>query len=354
MGILLCMIKPGRLHPGDKVAAVSLSWGGPGAIPHRYEVGKRQLQEAFSLEVVETRHALKDPAWLAKNPKARADDLMEAFSDPSIRGIISTIGGDDSIRLLPHLDPKVISSHPKVFLGYSDTTVSHFVCFRTGMTSFYGPAFMAGFAENGGIFPYMGDSVRKTLFSATPIGVVEPNQDGWTVERLDWAIPENQQRRRRLTPATGWRFLQGQGRTEGRLIGGCLEVLSWLRGTEVWPDLGVFKGAILFLETSEEAPSPEILARELRIYATMGILRGLSGILFGRPGGCMPVEQFDRYDEAILRVVCEEEKLPHLPIITRMDFGHTDPMFVLPYGVLARIDCETKQFSIPDSGVTDA
>ena len=85
------MLKPRRLRPGDKVAAISLSWGGPSAFPRRYEAGKRQFVEAFGVEVVETAHALKDPAWLAKHPEARASDLMEAFADRSISGIISTI-----------------------------------------------------------------------------------------------------------------------------------------------------------------------------------------------------------------------------------------------------------------------
>jgi muramoyltetrapeptide carboxypeptidase LdcA involved in peptidoglycan recycling len=79
------MIKPPRLQVGDRVAAISMSWGGPGAFVHRYAAGKRQLEKEFGLTVIETRHALRDPDWLAKNPRARADDLMEAFSDMSIR-----------------------------------------------------------------------------------------------------------------------------------------------------------------------------------------------------------------------------------------------------------------------------
>ena len=82
------MLKPKRLEPGDKVAAISLSWGGPGTIPHRYQAGKRQLAEAFDLKVVETPHALRSASWLEANPRARADDLMGAFADPSIKAII--------------------------------------------------------------------------------------------------------------------------------------------------------------------------------------------------------------------------------------------------------------------------
>lgn len=347
------MIKARKLSPGDRVAAVSLSWGGPGEFPHRYEAGKRQLEEAFGLEVVETRHARRDPGWLHKNPRARAEDLMEAFEDPGVSGVVSTIGGDDSVRLLPHLDLGTLRSHPKVFLGYSDTTVAHLALFGAGLVSFYGPSVMAGFAENAGMFPYTVSSVRRTLFSSEPVGVVEPNPDGWTAEELDWAVPENQEKKRPLNPHEGWRFLQGAGVARGRLLGGCLEVLEFLRGTEAWPGEDAWRGAILFLETSEEAPSPTVVARALRVYAAMGILGKLSGILFGKPGGDLPVERFGEYEEAILGVVAGEEGLDDLPLVTRMDFGHTDPMFVLPYGVEAEIDCEGERFAIVEGALVD-
>jgi muramoyltetrapeptide carboxypeptidase LdcA involved in peptidoglycan recycling len=347
------MIKPRKLQPGDRVAAVSLSWGGPGTFPHRYQAGKRQLQDEFGLVVVETPHALRDEDWLQRNPGARADDLTAAFADPAIKAIISTIGGEDSIRLLPHLDLDTIRSNPKIFMGYSDTTVSHLACFKAGLVSFYGPSIMAGFAENGGLFPYMVEAVRRTLFSSAPPGPIVPNTGGWTVEFLDWAEPENQLRKRKMNPSQGWLFLQGEGTRRGRLMGGCLEVLDWLRGTDVWPQAEIWQDAILFLDTSEEAPPPVEVTRCLRTYAAMGILDRLSGLLFGRPGGEVPPEEFSEYDQAILQVVAAEQGLTGLPIVTRMDFGHTDPMFVLPYGVLAEIDCERQQFAILESAVVD-
>jgi muramoyltetrapeptide carboxypeptidase LdcA involved in peptidoglycan recycling len=345
------MIKPQRLQPGDKVATVSLSWGGPGTVLHRYEAGKKQLQDEFGLVVVEMPHTLREAGWLHRNPQARAEDLMAAFSDPSIKGIISTIGGDDSIRLLPYLNLEVIRSNPKVFMGYSDTTITHMACFRAGLVTFYGPSIMAGFAENGGMFPYMVESVRKTLFSSEPIGNIAPNLDGWTVENLDWANPENQTRRRKLNKSTGWHFLQGGGIQQGHLIGGCFEVIDWLRGTDFWPTNEAWQNAILFLDTSEDAPSPEVVKFGLRTYAAMGVLQKLSGLLFARPGGQVPPEKFEEYDKVLLQVVSEEAGLTDLPLLSGMDFGHTDPMFVLPYGILAEIDCDGQQFEIMENAV---
>jgi len=347
------MMKPKKLQPGDKVAAVSLSWGGPGTFLYRYAAGKRQLQDEFGVTVVEMPHTLSDASWLQRNPRARADDLMQAFADPSIKAIISTIGGDDSIRILPFLDLDVIRSNPKIFMGYSDTTVTHLACLKAGLISFYGPSIMAGFAENGGMFPYMAESVRQTLFSSAPIGSIAPNTAGWTIEFLDWAESKNQTRQRKLAPSTGWKFLQGSGIQRGHLIGGCFESLDWLRGTDFWPAPEMWRGAILFLETSEEAPPPNTVLRGLRTYAAMGILKELAGILFGRPGGQVEPGRFAEYDRAISQVILEEEGLADLPVITHMDFGHTDPMFVLPYGVQAEIDCDTRQFAIIESAVGD-
>lgn len=346
------MIKPKKLKRGDQIAAISLSWGGPGKFPHRYEAGKRQFEEEFGVTVVETEHALREPEWLSRNPEARAADLMTAFADKSITGIISTIGGDDSIRTLPYLDLEVIQNNPKVFMGYSDTTISHAACFKAGLVSFYGPTFMSGFAENSGMFPYMTESVRRTLFSEEPIGVIEPNRSGWTVEHLDWADSENQKIRRRMNPSTDWIFHQDHGISEGRLFGGCLEVLEWLRGTPFWPSHKELNGAILFLETSEEMPPPSMVVRFLRSLATMGILEHLAGILFGRPGGHqLNQSEFAKYDKALSETIRLEYSLSNLPIVTNMDFGHTDPMFVLPLGVRARIDSDRREVSICEPAV---
>jgi len=345
------MIKAGKLNPGDRIAAVSLSWGGPSVFPDRYRTGVRQLQTEFDLQVVEMPNALREADWLAKNPRARADDLMQAFADPSIKGIFATVGGADSIRLLPFMNLSIIRDHPKIFMGYSDTTISHLVCYKAGLVSFYGPAIMVEFAENGGMFPYTVRSLRQAIFSSEVIGAIKPGTGGWTAEHLDWGNPANQQIRRKRNPSTGWKFLQGSGIRRGHLIGGCLEVLDWARGTDIFP--ADWQDAILFLETSEDAPPPEVVKQTLRVFAAMGILQELAGILFGRPGGEVPIEKFDEYDRAIIQVVTDEQGLTDLPIITNMDFGHTSPMFVLPYGVQAEIDTENKYLSIVENAVTD-
>lgn len=345
------LTRPRRLEAGARLVAVSLSWGGPGTFPHRFEAGKRQFEAEFEVELVPSRHALSDASWLQRNPEARADDLMAAFADPNVSGIVASIGGDDAIRLAPFVDLEVIRANPKVLLGYSDTTNVHFLCRQAGLATFYGPSVMSGLAENLGIPSYLVDSLRRTLFVAEPLGEVAPNNGGWTAEHLDWGDPTNQSVKRRLEPSTGWRWLTGRGTAQGRLIGGCVESLQYLRGTPLWPSPESFDGAILFLETSEEAPPPAILTRELRTLAAMGLLQRLHGVLLGRPGGGVDPARFGDYDHAVLEVVRDEVGLDDLIVVTQMDFGHTDPMMVLPYGMLAELDFARRRFSFLEAAV---
>jgi len=343
--------KPPMLMAGDRVAIVTPCWGGPSVFPHRYEAGKQQLKDALGLDVIEMPHARADAAWLDANPKARADDLMAAFVDPEVKGIIASIGGDDTIRLIPHVDLNVIAENPKAFLGYSDTTVIGFLCLKAGLISFYGPTIMSGFAENGGPSEYMISAVKNVLFSDQPAGPIRANREGWTVERLDWSDPGNQNRRRVLQPSSGPRVLRGTGEVQGRLIGGCAETIETLKGTEWWPPLDYWRGAILFYETSEEQPSPVQVGRWLRNFAAQGILQVINGILLARPGGYgLPLCDHASYDAAVLQAL-NEAGLDRLAVLANLDFGHTDPIFTLPFGAQAEIDCDKTELTLLESAV---
>ncbi len=341
------MIKPRALRPGDKVAAISLSRGWPSVYPRPYQDGKRQMEEAFGVQVVESRYALKDIPWLAAHPEARAADLMEVLEDPSIKGIVSTIGGDDSIRMLPYLDLSVIRKNPKVFLGYSDSTITHFAFLKAGVTSYYGPSIMGGFDENGGLLPYMAESVRQVLFEPAPSLVITPNSGGWTCASGHWDDEKRNDKKRKLQPCSGWKWLQGSGQHRGKLIGGCLEAVDWLRGTPIWPEPPVWRNSILFLETSEDRPTPTSVTYMLRALGATGALSETRGILYGRPHDDEEAS-FQAYDDALL-LVLGELGLSSLPAITRMDFGHTDPKFILPLGIEAEIDCDRQQIGFLES-----
>ncbi|MCT4565348.1 MAG: LD-carboxypeptidase [Maledivibacter sp.] len=346
------MIKPSKLNKGDRVATVSLSWGGAGdkEFRYRYEIGKKRLEEIFGLKVVEMPNSLKGSKYLSEHPEARAEDIMEAFKDKEIKAIFSNIGGEDTLRLLPHIDFDVIKNNPKIFMGYSDTTINHFMCYNANLTSFYGPSILAEFAENVEMHDYTVKWIEKVLFSSEKIGKIE-SSDYWTSQYLPWNIEENSDIKRKLNiEQRGYEVLQGTGKIKGRLIGGCIEVVDWLRGTKLWPELKAWENRILFLETSEDKPSPDYIRWCLRSLNALGILERICGLIIGKP---QDEKYYEEYKEQYLKVIRDEAKRSDLPIIYNMNFGHTAPMCILPYGVEAEIDCDNKEFRINESGVVD-
>lgn len=341
------LIKPKKLQPGDFVATVSPSWGGAGdpQLRWRYEQGVKRLEEVFGLKVIPMPNSLKGGDYLYNNPQARAEDLMTAFKDESIKGIIANIGGEDSIRLLPYIEFDIIRDNPKIFMGYSDVTVSHLFCHKAGISSFYGPAILTDFAENVEMDPYTVEMVNRTLFSNKVIGEIQPAKE-WTSERLEW-IEENKNKRRTMQENSGYEVLQGSGVAQGHLIGGCIEVLEFAKGTKIWPDQKYWNDSILFFETSEEKPEPAYIKYWLRNYAAQGILQKANGIIFGKPQDQM---YYDEYKTEILKVM-KEYHLEDLPILYNLNFGHTEPKFILPYGAMAEINCDKQTFTILESGV---
>ncbi|MEK4520848.1 S66 peptidase family protein [Psychrobacillus sp. FSL W7-1493] len=342
------LTKPKMLQRGDTVATISLSWGGAGEpeLRWRYEQGVERLKNVFGLEVVAMPNSLKGAAYLYENPQARAEDLMNAFKDPSIKGIVSNIGGSESIRLLPYIDFDVIRENPKVFIGFSDATITHLFCHKAGISSFYGPAILTDFAENVQMHEYTVESIKKTLFANEVIGEIKPSPV-WTSQRLEWVIENKHISREMNEDNKGYELLQGKGIAQGRLIGGCIEVLEFAKGTSLWPDKAYFKDSILFFETSEDLPIPANIEYWLRNYGTQGILQEIKGIIFAKP---QHEKYYEEYKESIATIL-HELGLNELPVLYNLNFGHTEPKFVIPYGAMAEINCEEVKFSIIDSGV---
>ncbi len=339
------MIKPKKLQKWSKIAIVSSSWWWPWTIPHRYNNWIKQLKEQFWVEIIEMENAKKDPEFVYNNPKKRAEDLMNAFLDPNIDAIFSSIWWDDSIRILPYIDFDIIKNNPKIYMGYSDSTITNFICYKAWIRSYYWPSIMAWFGENWWMFEYMIESVEKTLFSNGIIWEIKPNTSWWTNEFLDWWNPGNLNIKRKLNPNTWWRFIQWSWIVEWELLWWCVDVFYFMWWTEIWPDKDEWKWKILFIETSEENISEDNFERILRTMWIQWILENLNWIIVGR------AQNEKNYDNSLLKIINWEFWLYNLPIITNMDFGHTDPVFVLPIWAKMTLDFDNKKVFINESWV---
>jgi muramoyltetrapeptide carboxypeptidase LdcA involved in peptidoglycan recycling len=280
---------------------------------------------------------------LRRNPKIRADDLNRAFCDPLIDGVIASIGGDDSIRILEHLDPQVFRENPKFIIGYSDsTTFLNFIA-DAGVVSFYGPSVMSGFAQWHNFPPEVHRHFFEMIFDGgTPVwGENRFFADGYP----DWSDASRVGQLNPMQPSYGWRWSGGKSGdvTEGVLWGGCIEVLEMMKGTRFWPS--TWSDRILFLETSEDVPTIKNVSYWLQNYGVQGVFSEISALLIARPRGYTE-DQKIQLDQVISRVVREEFGAEDLLVVTNMDFGHTDPQWVMPIGGRVRLDVAARTMSL--------
>jgi muramoyltetrapeptide carboxypeptidase LdcA involved in peptidoglycan recycling len=328
------------------VAVVSPSWAGPAIYPHVYEAGLHTLRTVLQVEVVEMPHARA----AAATPTQRADDLHRAFADPTIQAIFTSVGGEDSIRLLPLLDADLIARNPKIFMGYSDITTLLTFVQRSGVIAYHGPQVMAGFAQ----WPSLPTSYQQEIvdFLRQPVPTYAYRSHGYYTDGYpDWGVPENATRIKYLQPDDGWHWLQGSGQRQGRLFGGCIEVLDFIKGTPYWPEAGCWAGRILFLETSEEMPAIQAVRRMLRSHGVAGIFERIGALLVGRPFGYPPAEKA-AFEAMIREVVAGEFGQTDLPIVCNVDIGHTDPQWIVPVGGMALVDADHRRIALTEPALS--
>lgn len=354
------MIKPSYLNKGDKVAIVSLSRGllGEHICEHQLTLGIKRIED-LSLTPVFMKNSLKGIKFLYDNPQARAEDLKQAFFDDEIKAIICAIGGDDTYRLLPYLLKDTafvekVKSCPKIFLGFSDTTNNHLMFYKIGMVTYYGPTFLTDFAELAeNMLNYTEDSIKRLFFNNNTFEIESSRI--WYEDRTDFSIRALGTPRKETLEERGFDVIYGTGTVQGELLGGCLESLydgyTGDRYPEqkaiydefgLMPTIEVWKNKIMFIETSEEKPTPASFEKYLDYFSDQGFLDVIKGILVGKP---IDEAYYEEYRE-----ILENYARKHsLPIIYNLNFGHSYPRTIVPYGLNAILDLSNKKVYVNEN-----
>ncbi|MFE6095737.1 S66 peptidase family protein [Streptomyces massasporeus] len=340
---------PPKPSPGDRIAVISPSSGLPGLFPLPYELGLERLRKEYGLEPVEY------PATrtMGSTPRERAADIHAAFADPRIKAVIASIGGDDQITVLPHLDRELIRANPKPFFGMSDNTNLLAFLHTCGIVGFHGGSVMSELGRPGAMHPQTAESLRAALFTPGPYELRPA--DWWRDIDRDWADPATFDAEPETRPGSGWTWVNPDRVVEGRSWGGCLEILAWLMmaDREIARDLSEYDGGVLLLETSEDMPSATEVFWTLRNMGERGLLGRFPALLMGRPKTWSfdrpnTPEQAARYAvdqrEAVLRAM--RTYAPDSTIVFDVDFGHTDPQLVIPYGGAVRVDGPARRITV--------
>jgi muramoyltetrapeptide carboxypeptidase LdcA involved in peptidoglycan recycling len=174
-------------------------------------------------------------------------------------------------------------------------------------------------------------------------------------EHLDWADPASLETEPASRPASPWLWHQPPGGViEAPTWGGNLEIVGWLlMADRSVPSPSDVDGHVLLLETSEELPSAAEVFRTLRNMGERGLLGRFSALLMGRAKAWertrpATIEEREAYARAQREAVllAWERYNPNAPIVFDVDFGHTDPQLIIPYGGLVRIDGPARAISV--------
>ncbi|MDI6738242.1 MAG: LD-carboxypeptidase [Nanoarchaeota archaeon] len=327
--------KPMHLKEGDTIGIVSPS-STIKNFPRRLERGIKALEE-LGLKVKLGKNCRNSFGHNAGTSEERAEDINNFFKDKEIKAIICSTGGWNSNAVLPLLDYAMIKINSKIFCGFSDvTTLNLAIHKKTGLVTFNGPTVLPTFGEFGGPLKFSVRWFKKALFENEPIGTLKYPSE-YTDELLWWETEDN--RKRKMQSASKPKFVT-KGKREGRLMGGNLNTLCILAGTEYFPD---FTNTILFLE--EEGESTSSVERRLYYLEQLGVLSKIEGLIFGRPYRFST----DSKDRTLYGILKEFGKKYRIPVVADVDIGHTAPMLTIPIGVKVRIDSESESIEIIES-----
>lgn len=327
---------PPLVRAGDRVAVLSPSWAAPAHFPAVHEAAMDRLRTEFDLEPVEF-----PTTRAASSPQARAADLGAAFADPTITAVLATIGGDDQLTILRHLDDDVLRADPTRFVGYSDNTNLAAHLWALGIGSVYGGSTQVHLGPVPDALHL--HALRVALFGGSLELTAPPRTRdvGWR-----WDDPRVLTHPAPDLPAQPWTWSGPERGVTGTTWGGCLDVLPWVLGVgRDVPTPEQLDGAVLILENSEERISPEQTYRILRLLGERGLLEPAAALVWARPpagdhdhpAGQAQAEQWRAAQRAsVLRAVAEYA--PHLVVVMDVDFGHTSPQYLLPYGGRVTVD----------------
>lgn len=266
--------------------------------------------------------------------------------------ILCAIGGDDTYRLLPYLfenDKLKKAVKNKIFLGFSDSTMNHFMLHKVGLPTFYGQSFLSDVCE---MEPEMLPYTRKYFEELITTGSIREITPGevWYESRTDYS--ESQLGTRLPAhPNRGFELFQGNAVFGGKILGGCIDTIfdmfdgerykdspELCKRYELFPSLEDWKGKILLLESSEEKMPPEKYRKALTVLKHTGIFEVINGILMGKP---MDETYYEEYKKILVEVIDD----PSLSVAYNINVGHALPRCIIPFGVEAVADMEQQKIT---------
>lgn len=310
-------IKAKKLQKGDVIGIISPS----STVDDSSKIDKGvNYLERMGYRVEVGNNVGKFNGYLAGTDKERIDDLHSMFSDKNIKAVFCVRGGYGAARLLDKIDYKLIRTHPKIFVGYSDISALHLaIYYKSGLITFAGPMLAVDFYEE--VSRFTEEMFWKLITSSKKFGRID-NPDNENILSLN------------------------SGTANGRIVGGNLSVISGMIRTEYFPDL---KDKVLLIE--EMGESPYKIDRMLNQMRLSKMFQGIKGVVIGSFRDCQesdPTKKTLTLGEVITDYLAPLKK----PVIYNFRHGHLRDNITVPIGATVRINASRKYIEISESVVT--
>lgn len=271
----------------------------------------------------------KDNYFGCSSIQNRVKDLMNAFLDQNVEIIVCADGGYNVNQILPYLDYNIIKQNPKKIVGYSDITALLIAIMnKTNLVTYYGPM-LSGFSSNN---EYTLQYFEKILKNENFI--IKPSKEIYDYKKASKKI-EN------ITLKNSGRVAIQNGNAFGKIVGGNLCTLNLLQGTEFMPNLN---DSILFIEDDADDFENNVFLLEFdrNLESLLQLPNcNIKGVVFGRFQLCsnMTIDK-------LKAVIKNKEKLKDIPIVSGVDFGHTNPMITIPLGAYCKLNIKNNNIEI--------
>ncbi|MFZ2125863.1 MAG: S66 peptidase family protein [Candidatus Saccharimonadales bacterium] len=313
-----------KLQPGDEIRVIAPARSLSILNEETKTIATRRL-EGMGFKVTFGRHIAESDDFNSSSIASRVEDLHEAFADTNVKGILTVIGGFNSNQLLDYIDWELISRNPKVICGFSDiTALNNAIYAKTGLVTYSGPHY-SSFGQKL-YFDYTLDYFKKCCMNNDQFPIYA--SDNWSDDH--W---HNNQDDRLLMPNSGFVVIN-EGQAEGTLLGGNLCTFNLLQGTPYMPSL---ENSILFIEDDVIGNHMDFAEfdRNLQSLIHMPEFKGVKGIVIGRFQKASVIN-----DSLLQQIIKSKRELDNMPVISGVDFGHSDPKITFPIGGAVAIDTD--------------
>ncbi len=333
---------PKFIKPGDTIAFIAPSFGAA-SYPYNTKVkwAKKYFKDLGYNVIFGDNVNKAELPYLSNTPEEIGKEFMGMYLDDKVSLLLSVGGGEMQFETLPYIDfEKIKESTPKWFNGFSDNTNYSFL-----LPTLCDVASIYGHCAGGFGMRKLDQSLLDDYLLMTGKKLILNGYSKFELKRSGY---------QKTHPLASYNLKADKVITsvfnceeyfEGRLLGGCLDILSLICGTK-YDKVKEFNlryqndGVVWFLEACEL--SPRAIRRALLQLKMAGWFDNAKGFLIGRSANAFNMEEYGLNRFNAIDVL----KDLNVPILIDVDLGHLPPTMPLICGAMGVVDYKNNNLEI--------